>query len=285
MKRIIILSLVVLVFGICSNAGAWPSYTSNPSYNPRGGASGGGSADDPPMNGFVTSVSGSVWDSVVPNSVVLTSFLIHSIGDSTPYSDYTYTGFFYSSPAVDPPVYLSLPLSSIPGLFLVYRDGNIIAVARVTWVGPTLETAGKYNKLNRWDWTVEFILPGGSSVEIGFYNKADVTMELTIGPMIGTIQQTLYAPGLDPAPWILTLLTIIENPDLSQEVRNSYAANLKKVAPFIEDGKIIPAVNQLKAFIGKATQDLRKGKIGAGTVGAVEDSIGLANDIVNLLKL
>jgi len=48
---------------------------------------------------------------------------------------------------------------------------------------------------------------------------------------------------------------------MSQEVENSYIANLKKVNGFIADGKINAALNQLEAFIQKLGQDVEHGVI------------------------
>lgn len=49
--------------------------------------------------------------------------------------------------------------------------------------------------------------------------------------------------------------------ELPQNVENSYLANLLKVAEFINQGKINPAINQLNAFINKVTQDLQYGEL------------------------
>ena len=55
--------------------------------------------------------------------------------------------------------------------------------------------------------------------------------------------------------------TTVVNYDFPTNVENSYLANLKKVATFIEQGKIQPAINQLNAFISKVNADYANGII------------------------
>ena len=58
-------------------------------------------------------------------------------------------------------------------------------------------------------------------------------------------------------------------------------ANLKKVKPFIEQGKITPAINQLRAFIRKVEHDIAHGDIDPddGTM-----LIDMANELIALLQ-
>ena len=49
--------------------------------------------------------------------------------------------------------------------------------------------------------------------------------------------------------------------NLPSEVKNSYLANLKKMAEFVSRGRTIPAMNQLNAFMHKVETDLNHNKI------------------------
>jgi len=68
---------------------------------------------------------------------------------------------------------------------------------------------------------------------------------------------------------------------LHKHVVNSYLANLKKVKPFIEAGKITPAIKQLEAFIRKVEHDIAHGDINAedGTM-----LIDMANELIAMLR-
>ena len=73
---------------------------------------------------------------------------------------------------------------------------------------------------------------------------------------------------------------ILSDPEMPQEVENSYVANLKKVNGFIADGKINAALNQLEAFIQKLGQDVDHGVISQeeGDLYAM-----MAQDVISLL--
>jgi hypothetical protein len=77
------------------------------------------------------------------------------------------------------------------------------------------------------------------------------------------------------------LVAAVLSLDLPKHVEKSYLANLKKVKPFIEQGKITPAINQLQAFIKKVEHDIAHGNIDS------EDGvmlIDMANELIALLK-
>lgn len=57
------------------------------------------------------------------------------------------------------------------------------------------------------------------------------------------------------------LVTVVINATFSDNVENSYLANLRKIAIFIEDGKVGAAINQLNAFIQKVQIDISHGII------------------------
>lgn len=68
--------------------------------------------------------------------------------------------------------------------------------------------------------------------------------------------------------------------DLPQNVENSYLANLQKVAEFIADGKVQPALNQLQAFINKVNQDYARGIL---TTAERDELIGMAEHLIGEL--
>ncbi|MCK5022857.1 MAG: putative Ig domain-containing protein [Candidatus Aenigmarchaeota archaeon] len=73
------------------------------------------------------------------------------------------------------------------------------------------------------------------------------------------------------------LVDVVVEYDFLKEIENSYLANLKKVARFIEEGKITPAIKQLDAFIVKVEQDVINGDIDQ-TVG--DELIAIANTLL-----
>ncbi len=78
----------------------------------------------------------------------------------------------------------------------------------------------------------------------------------------GTIDVAITV-GDDPTPTeqAENLVDAVIGYNFSTNIENSYLANLKKVAKYIEDGKIQPAINQLNAFITKVEQDYTAGTI------------------------
>ena len=60
---------------------------------------------------------------------------------------------------------------------------------------------------------------------------------------------------------IRELISAVEGYEFSNEMENSYFANLKKVEKFFNSAMYIPAENQLRAFLKKLKQDYKTGKI------------------------
>lgn len=52
------------------------------------------------------------------------------------------------------------------------------------------------------------------------------------------------------------IIDLVVGLELPKEVENSYLAHLKKLPTFIEDGKVIPTLNQLQQFITKVGNDI-----------------------------
>jgi hypothetical protein len=77
------------------------------------------------------------------------------------------------------------------------------------------------------------------------------------------------------------LVAAVISLELPKHMEKSYLANLKKVKPFIEQGKITPAINQLRAFVKKVEHDIAHGNIDS------EDGamlIDMANELIDLLQ-
>jgi hypothetical protein len=72
------------------------------------------------------------------------------------------------------------------------------------------------------------------------------------------------------------LIQTVVAAQLPKNLENSYLANLKKIRPFLEDGKLMPTLNQLDAFIQKVTQDFQQGKLTAAQKGTL---LALATDL------
>lgn len=69
---------------------------------------------------------------------------------------------------------------------------------------------------------------------------------------------------MDPNNMVDNLIDIIVNAlDLPGNVENSYLANLKKISDFIDAGNVIPAINQVNAFISKVEEDMAHEEIPA----------------------
>ena len=105
-----------------------------------------------------------------------------------------------------------------------------------TWT-PTLSDAGVY--------VVTFIATdSGSPLE-----ESEINVVITVGD------------NPTPTEQAEDLVEDVVNADLPTNIENSYLANLKKVAKFIEDGKLNPAINQLNAFLSKVEGDIQQGEI------------------------
>ena len=98
----------------------------------------------------------------------------------------------------------------------------------------------------------------------------------------GTLD-VIITVGDNPTPTeqVENIITTVVDYDFPTNVENSYLANLKKVAAFIEQGKIQPAINQLNAFIEKVEEDYQNGEISQ----EVRDNlINLAQTLLNDLQ-
>lgn len=105
-----------------------------------------------------------------------------------------------------------------------------------TWT-PTLAQAGAY--------IVQFI-----ATDNGVPNLASLLeVPLTVGD------------NLTPTEQAAAVVNVVVDYNFPLNVENSYLANLKKVAKFIEEGKIAAARNQLLAFIDKVENDMTTGII------------------------
>ena len=92
-----------------------------------------------------------------------------------------------------------------------------------------------------------------------------VTITATDNGIPSTSRSTdvVITVGNNPTPveQSQTLVNNVVAYNLPTNVQNSYLANLQKIEPFITDGQITPAINQLNAFLAKLQKDYQKGII------------------------
>ncbi len=95
--------------------------------------------------------------------------------------------------------------------------------------------------------------------------------------------EVVITVGDNPTPVEQTddLVDTVVNIDIPQNSENSYLANLRKVARFIEDGKIQAALNQLQAFINKLNQDYQQDLISQMDY---NDLLTAANNLIDDLE-
>ncbi len=83
-------------------------------------------------------------------------------------------------------------------------------------------------------------------------------------PNLATLLEVPLTIGDNPTPTeqAEAVVDIVVDYNFPMNIENSYLANLKKVAKFIEEGKIAAARNQILAFIDKVENDMAAGVIG-----------------------
>ncbi len=107
-----------------------------------------------------------------------------------------------------------------------------------------------------------FYPEGGMSLNVADLNN-DNEKDLVVSSTQYGIWVVLQTASDDPTPveQATALVNDVIVLDLSNNLENSYLANLFKVEGFIQNGQITPAINQLNAFIGKVNQDYNQNKI------------------------
>lgn len=102
-------------------------------------------------------------------------------------------------------------------------------------------------------------------------------------PNLATLLEVPLTIGDNPTPTeqAEAVVDVVVDYNFPLNVENSYLANLKKVAKFIEEGKIAAARNQLLAFIDKVENDMT-----AGVIGQTEGNelLALANALLDDLQ-
>ncbi len=105
-----------------------------------------------------------------------------------------------------------------------------------SWI-PTNAQSGNY--------TVTFV-----AIDNGLpYESGSVDVAITVGDDPTPIEQSQL------------IINTVVSFNLPNNVTNSYMANLQKVEPFIMNGQVQPAINQLNSFINKVNIDYNQGKI------------------------
>jgi hypothetical protein len=102
-------------------------------------------------------------------------------------------------------------------------------------------------------------------------------------PNLATLLEVPLTIGNNPTPTeqAEAVVGVVVAYTFPQNVENSYLANLKKVAKFIEEGKIAAARNQLYAFIDKVEDDIVAGVI---TQTEGDELLALANALLDDLQ-
>lgn len=109
----------------------------------------------------------------------------------------------------------------------------------------------------KFTWTPDY-------TQAGLYVVNFMATDNYVEPATGAISVVINVGNVPtPTEMANNIINTVVGLNLAKAVENSYMANLKKVTPFIEGGKITPAINQLDAFIHKVQQDISYGKINA----------------------
>lgn len=131
-----------------------------------------------------------------------------------------------------------------------------------------LPTGASFDSISGlFSWRPDYWMAGNYTVAFSATDDGDpnLTNDLYVFISVGDV----VAPG----EMIEEIVEIVTSAglNLSEELVNSYVANVKKVPIFIEMNRLTPAVNQIDAFIDKIDKDITNGKID-GEVG---------NDLIN----
>lgn len=125
-------------------------------------------------------------------------------------------------------------------------------------------------------WTPAYGQQGSYMVTIRATDSCSPPFYSEIGVSI-----TVGQSQLTPAQLLEKIIQTVLGLHLSKAVENSYMANLKKVAIFIQNGQITAAINQMNAFINKVQIDIPQGNI---SMAEGNNLINLANQLISMLK-
>lgn len=104
-------------------------------------------------------------------------------------------------------------------------------------------------------WTPDYNQVGTYTVR--FFAEDNGLPESKIADIYVTISVSVPTPDV----LIRQIIDAVYAMQFPKPIENSYIANLKKVGEFLNEGKLIPALNQLNATIQKITTDMKKGII------------------------
>jgi ribosomal protein S20 len=99
--------------------------------------------------------------------------------------------------------------------------------------------------------------------------------------MVGQLQVVIVVIKRTPSEWANDIMVAINGMELPKEIVNSYAANIKKVGPFVDAGQVTAAINQLNALVNKVSTEMSKGII---TTSNGNNLISMANALTAALK-
>jgi len=121
-----------------------------------------------------------------------------------------------------------------------------------------------------------------SNTQAGIYTPTFTATD-NGSPIESSSLDVVITIGDDPTPVEQAQLIIntVVSFNLPNNITNSYMANLQKIEPFINNGQIQPALNQLNAFINKVNQDYSQNKI---TLAQRNQLVAIAQGLINDLQ-
>jgi hypothetical protein len=156
------------------------------------------------------------------------------------------------------PVFTSVGTQQVPEnqllqFYVSATDDDGDAIAYSTGPLPSGASFDPENQLFSWR---------PDSTQAGGYTVAFYATDSGSPSMTGQIDVVINV-GDVPTPCQLTdqIIQAVLSLNLPEPVENSYMTHLKKVCPFVEDGKILRAIVQLDAFIIKVIIDMLKDNI------------------------
>lgn len=165
---------------------------------------------------------------------------------------------------------------TVEGQPLVFRvhamdpDGNGITYS----TGPLPMGSRFDSAAGQFSWT-----PGYT--QSGLFTIVFLASDDGVPSQVGQLEIIVSVGVPSPCELAGAIISMVTGQALGKPIENAYMANLKKVCPFIEAGKITPALGQMDAFISKVQEDLGRGRI---TAALGETLLVMAEDLVGQIK-
>lgn len=152
------------------------------------------------------------------------------------------------------------PIAPIPAFPAQLVQFSVIATDpdgdNITYYTEPLPLGASFDPSTRlFSWTPEYNQTGTHTIR--FFAEDNGSPDHKVGDTYVIVSVNVPTPDV----LINQITDTVYILNLEKEVENSYIANLKKVGDFIQNGKLIPALNQLSATIEKIKTDMAKGSI------------------------